>query len=101
VQCVETPWEADLAANPGLYMGCMMDCCPECDCEGGVDELCVLSTYLANLGVAAQDLRHVLYGQAVCEACGVCPRGDVFYVLVGAQDVELMLRLGFLLYGIL
>jgi len=98
MQCVETPWEADLAARPELYMGCMIDCCPECDCLGGVDELCVLGTFLADLGVVAQDLRHVRYGVAVCEACGVCPRGDAFYALVPGRDVELLLRLGFEAY---
>jgi Cys-rich repeat protein len=100
MQCVETPWEADRAANPELYAGCMLDCGPAGDCWG-FDELCVLGTYLANLGIVAQDLRHVSYGVDVCEACGVCARGDVFYALVGSQDVELLLGLGFQLYGIL
>lgn len=98
MQCVETPWEADQARQPEAYLHCMVDCGPDRDCGLGFEEICRVQTFLALQGVPALDLRNVHYPYAVCQACGVCPRGNVVYALVDSAFAEFMLRLGFLPY---
>jgi Cys-rich repeat protein len=96
MQCVETPWGTDARVNPGLYGMCMINCADGTNCGTGFDEVCVLNTFLANQGIRVHDTRNVLNHEIVCEACGVCPMWNTFYVLAEEKDINALLALGFM-----
>jgi hypothetical protein len=97
IQCVSTYWEADFEYQPELYQDCMTYC-QNSYCGEGTMERCMLDTFLANMGVAAYDIRRVVWEEDVCQACETCPRGYTLYALVAPYDEADMLHFGFKIF---
>src|SRR5262249_49145824 len=85
-QCLSNRWEKDWLSKHN-NKGTLYPMKKEGD---------VIKDYFRSKDILIQELRMLKYvnGDPRCEACD-CPRGDTLYLLVKAQDVPRMVKLGY------
>ena len=79
IQCGGNPWELWQQEQGVAY---------------DKSEIDIIKDYYREQGTEVFEVKSKQTHEIVCEACS-CPRGDTIYLLIGSQDVQKMLSLGY------